>query len=128
MTANVELLNRVMDRIEGAAPGEWDQSSWCKCFAGQTAQELGYHTEWRFDELGHSQAVGFAFGKVRSVVGIAWEALGLSRDERYELFDGTNTKEELRDIVSRITQRVMAEEMEVADEVPMIVDRALASV
>src|SRR5207253_6622657 len=52
MAANVELLNRVMDRIDNAPEGEWDQSSWCSCFAGQTAKELGYSTEWQFDELG----------------------------------------------------------------------------
>jgi len=123
MTANVELLNRVMDRIEGAAPGEWDQSSWCKCFAGQTAQELGYTTEWRYDELGHIEAIGIKGGEVRSVVGIAWDSLGLTRDERYELFDGTNTKEELRTIVSRITQRVVVEESSIVFD-----DRILESV
>jgi hypothetical protein len=128
MTANVELLNRVMDRIENAPEGEWDQSNWCKCFAGQTAQELGYETTWGYNREGYLDALGLKGAESKPIVRIAWDALGLSQAERYALFDGTNTKEHLRAIVSSITQRVLAEEMEVADEEPMIVDKVLESV
>lgn len=129
MSANVELLNRVMDRIENAPEGEWDQSNWCKCFAGQTAQELGYVTTWSYAEGAWLTAVGIdANGRSTPVLEIAKGELGLSIDERYALFDGTNTKEHLRAVVSGITQRVLAEEMEVADEAPMVIDKVLETV
>jgi hypothetical protein len=109
---NAALAYAVLDHID-AHPEQWNQGLYIGkaecgtvgCFAGWTVLLSGARPIFGADDQTTTIEVG---GRFLSVADYAEELLGVSRwadegtDEEWDLFDGTNTREDLERLVGQM--------------------------
>jgi hypothetical protein len=91
------ILDRTLNDIAVLPEGEWQQRSWCHCFAGHALRGAGYTDE-------QVRRIGENYDHVdRNAIAVhAQKLLNLTDDEAAVLFNGDNTYEMLEWIVSDI--------------------------
>ena len=105
---NKELLNKVMDHIL-ANQEQWKQNSWATktecgttyCFAGWAVVLSGYKPSFMLDYNETNYCIKNGISVPIELVAI--EELGISSEESTQLFNGSSTLEELKDIVNELT-------------------------
>lgn len=108
MPANVELLQKTLHYIE-THPDEWLQDSWAEktgcntayCFAGHAVVLAGHKILWDMDD---DTATFVEDGRLIEYV--ATQELGLTVLQAGELFSGSNSLQDLRDVVAEILAEV----------------------
>lgn len=115
-TPNAELAYRVLDQID-AHPEQWQQLSWISrpagddcgtagCFAGWTCMLSGDKPCWEFADSEETVTV-IVEGQGNSLDGMlvgmrAVELLGITTDQKHDLFHELNTREDLGRLVAEI--------------------------
>lgn len=115
-TPNAELAYRVLDQID-ADPKSWDQSEWYReegcgtvaCFAGWAVKFGGYDIALSEEQPALFGIPAHRFGRyVHGVAGrrsfpyVAAEILRIDIEQADDLFDGSNTRENLGLLVAEI--------------------------
>lgn len=114
MKPNAELAYRVLDHID-AHPEQWYQPQWvtrpdgadcgtAACFAGWASLLSGDEPAWEFagDEATETILVKAGGGEPRMVGVRAAELLGITPDDKFDLFHEHNTREDLGRLVAEI--------------------------
>lgn len=114
---NIELLDRTMNAIENGA--EWDQTDWCKCFAGNALRLLGMepyeeHIDWKLvSKVVDHPTLGTVF-----VSEAALFELGMDGFQGAVLFFGGNSKETLRRVVNAFIEAEVNKQLQAESLVP----------
>ena len=111
MARNVVLLEQTMSAIEAGALHI--QTNWCRCFAGNALRQAGFpvaDSVTKFTQ-GEDFMVEDRDGERRTISEVAGKELGLTWDERMELFYAGNTEQDLRSIVNTLIQKSIGDEI-----------------
>lgn len=118
---NTELLVRTLDAII-AGDVEWNQTTWCHCFAGNAVRLHGASPYMRYmqdEEDGSYWIVNVRDedGNEVNVATYAEKILGLTDEEAADLFASGNDLEYLKLLVSRLVQDSLVEDAHTPEKV-----------
>lgn len=113
MAVNIELLNKVMEHIEGH-PEEHYQGTWARrtdcgtayCFAGHAVVICGWDPIFPIVDHSDRKLLAKACsrdGRVHAIQDVAELELGLTEEMANRLFHHRNSREQLREMVDQIT-------------------------
>lgn len=114
---NIPLLRKTLEHIE-AHPEEHNQEFWALktpcgtafCFAGHAVQLAGYEIDWGSTDFGQPEvhahyviAPGAPMAEYRTIAHVAYQELGLTRDEANALFKEYHSLQRLYQLVHEFT-------------------------